>query len=229
MKISKRGWLILGLCAALVVSLAFNGWQALQGKIARGDTMTALGSTVNFALAGLDSGVYMTANQADWKDSNFRLGFYKNLLQADEGSAAASQLAGLTSGDASAVAGRLGDLAARLDSTYLPAAQRLANGQASDVDRSLLVNFCDSVRQSGWPLKAQLRDQGWTKLRGSLDSLASILGPVSQRSQVFNVPDYPADQPSDTSNQTVPTTQSPSPTQPATSGISIQIGPASGA
>ena len=226
MKINKRGWLILGLCAALAVSLAFNGWQALQGKVARSDAMTALGSTVNFALAGLDSGVYMTANQADWNDSNFRLGFYKNLLQADEGSAASSQLAGLASGDASVVAGRLGDLAARLDSTYLPAAQRLANGQASNADRSLLVSFCDSVRQSGWPLKAQLRDQGWAKLRVSLDGLANILGPVSQRSQVFNVPDYPVDQPAATSNPAGPTTSSP---EPATSGISVQIGPASGA
>ena len=227
MKLSKKDWPIIVACAALVLSLGFNGVQAVQRKVAGDDTATALRSAVDFALTGLDMAVYMSANQADWNDTAFRLGFYKNLLQADEGSAAALQLASLTSGDASAVAVRLGDLAGRLDSTYIPAAQRLASGQASGADRSSLVSFCDSLRKSGWPLKALLRDQGWAKLRGSLDALINILGPATQTSQVFNVPDYPGDQPSDNGSQTGD--QSSSARQPATSGISVKIGPISGA
>lgn len=229
MTINKKGWLFIGLCAALVVSLIFNGWQALQQKIIREDATAALGSTVDFALTGLDSAVYMSTNRSDWSDPAFRLGLYKNLLQAEEGSAAASQLAHLTSGDTSAVAGRLGALAAQLDSTFVPAAQRLASGQAKDEDRAALTRFTDSLRRSGWPLKAQLRDQGWAKLKGSLDTLLNILGPASQQPQVFNVPDYPGDQPADTGDQTGGESQSPSSAQPATSGISVQIGPASGA
>lgn len=230
MKLGKKDWPIIVVCAALVLSLGFNGVQAVQRKVARDDTATALRSAVDFALTGLDSAVYMSANQADWNDAAFRLGLYKNLLQAEAGSTTASQLTHLTAGDASAVAVRLGDLAGRLDSTYIPAAQRLASGQASSVDRSSLVSFCDSLRKSGWPLKAQLRDQGWAKLRGSLDALINMLGPAAQPSQVFNVPDYAGDQPADNGGQTgVQGNQSSSSLQPATSGISVKIGPVSGA
>ena len=64
----------------------------------------------------------------------------------------------LNSGDPAAVAVRMGELQARLDATYLPAAQNLAEGRVTTADRSSLDSFCSSVRQAGWPLRAQLRD-----------------------------------------------------------------------
>ena len=165
----------MGLCLGLVISLVFNAGQALLRQSLSGDALNALRTDVDSALADLDSAVYLDTNQTNWNDSNFRLSFYKSLLQAREASAAAAQLAPLSSGDPAAVAGRMGELQARLDATYLPAAQRLAEGQASAADRSSLDNFCDSIRKVGWPLRAQLRDSGWAKLRASLDALSQFL------------------------------------------------------
>ena len=143
------------------------------------DALAALKTDVDSALGDLDSAVYLDTNRTDWNDPNFRSEFYKNLLQAREASAAAAQLASLNSGDPAAVAGKMGELQARLDATYLPAAERLAAGQASNTDRSSLDDFCNFIRKAGWPLSTELRDSGWTKLNSSLDTLSQLLGPVA--------------------------------------------------
>jgi hypothetical protein len=80
-----------------------------------------------------------------------------------------------------------------LDDVYLPAIQRLAAGQTSSADQTLLDSFCDSIHQAGWPLRSQLRDSGWGQLRVSLATLSQLLGPVPSVS-VINVPEYSGDQ-----------------------------------
>ncbi len=227
MRIDKKGWLVLGLCLGLVISLVFNAGQALLRQSLSGDALNALRTDVDSALADLDSAVYLDTNQTNWNDSNFRLSFYKSLLQVREASAAASQLAPLSSGDPAAVAGRMGELQARLDAVYLPAAQRLAEGQATAADRSSLDNFCDSIRKAGWPLREQLRDSGWGKLRASLDALTQFLGPAPSMA-VIEVPDYPGDESVYTSGKATPENQ-PSAKSVSTLGITVKVGPASGA
>ena len=223
-----KGWLIPGLCLALLISLGFNAGQALHQRFMGDDALTALRTDVDSALADLDSAVYLDANQTDWNDPNFRSAFYESLLQASEASAAAAQLAPLNSGDPAAVAGRMGELQARLDATYLPAAQRLAAGQASSTDRSSLDSFCDSIRKAGWPLRAQLRDSGWKKLRASLDTLSQLLGPVPSQVPVINVPDYSEDQSVYAGGQAAPEESQPSVKPGSAPGITVKIGPVNG-
>jgi hypothetical protein len=228
MRITKKGWLVMGLCLILAVSLVFNAGQALRQRSLGSGVLNALSTDVDSALADLDSAVYRDTNQTNWNDTNSRLAFYKSLLQAREASAAAAQLAPLSSGDAEAVAARMGELQARLDATYLPAAQSLAAGQASAADRSSLDSFCSSIRKVGWPLRAQLRDSGWGKLRASLDTLSQLLGPVPSVVPVINVPDYSGDQPAYTSGKATTKSQ-PSVKSGSAPGITIKVGPASGA
>jgi hypothetical protein len=162
-------------------------------------------------------------NGSDWSDPNFRSAFYRSLLQAREASAAAAQLAPLNSGDPAAVAVRMGELQARLDNVYLPAIQSLAAGQGSNADQASLDSFCDSIRKAGWPLRAELRDSGWGKLRASLDTLSQLLGPAPSIA-VIDVPDYSEDQLVYSSGKTA-TESKPS----AKPGITVKIGPAGGA
>jgi len=228
MRITNKGWLVVGLCLALVVSLVYNAGQVLRQRSVGSDALNALSTDVDSALADLDSAVYLETNQTNWSDANSRLAFYKNLLQAREASAAAAQLAPLNSGDPAAVAARMGELQARLDATYLPAAQNLVEGQATATDRSSLDSFCSSIRQAGWPLRAQLRDSGWGKLRASLDTLSQLLGPVPSVISVINVPDYSEDQSAYTSAKATPESQ-PSVKSGSALGITVKVGPASGA
>jgi 23S rRNA C2498 (ribose-2'-O)-methylase RlmM len=228
MRITKKGWLVLGLCLVLVVSLVFNAGQALRQRSVGSDALNALSTDVDSALANLDSAVYLDTNQTNWSDASSRLAFYKSLLQARESSAAAAQLAPLNSGDPAAVAVRMGELQARLDATYLPAAQNLAEGRVTTADRSSLDSFCSSVRQAGWPLRAQLRDSGWGKLRASLDALSQLLGQVPSVIPVINVPDYSEDQSAYSSGKTTTKSQ-PSVKSGSALGITVKVAPASGA
>jgi hypothetical protein len=228
MRITKKGWLVLGLCLVLVVSLVYNAVQALRQRSLDSDALNALSADVDSALADLDSAVYLDTNQTNWSSTNSRLAFYQSLLQAREASAAAAQLASLSSGDPEAVAARMGELQERLDATYLPAAQSLAAGQASAADRSSLDSFCDSIRKVGWPLRAQLRDSGWGKLRASLDALSQLLGPVSSVVPVINVPDYSGDQPVYTTKKAT-TGNQPSVKPGSALGITVNVGLATGA
>jgi hypothetical protein len=227
MRIDKKGWLVLGLCLVVVISLVFNAGQALRRRSLNSDALNALRTDVDSALAELDSAVYLDTNQTNWNDPSFRMAFYKSLLQAREASAAAAQLAPLSSGDPAAVAGSMGELQARLDAVYLPSAQRLDAGQATAADRSSLDSFCDSIRKAGWPLRAQLRDSGWGKLRASLETLSQFLGPAPSMA-VIEVPDYPEDQSVYTSGKATPENQPPA--KPGgVPGITVKVGPASGA
>ncbi len=229
MQLSRRDWLGLGvglgLFILLLISLGFNVSQGLHLRYVGDDALSALQTDVDSALASLDAAVYLNTSRTDWNDPVFRLGFYKNLLQAQEAAAASSQLSPLSSGDPAAVAGELGELAADLNATYLPAAQRLASGQATGADEASLAGFCGDLQKDGWPLRAQLRDQGWSKLNQSLNSLLAILGPVSQQVPVVTVPVSPYEEPTTGGSvyghsQQI-TTNSPS-------GISVEIGPATG-
>jgi hypothetical protein len=228
MQITKKGWLVLGLCLVLVVSLVFNAGQALRRRFLGSDALNSLSANVDSALADLDSAVYLDTNQTNWNDPTARLAFYKSLLQARDASAAAAQLAPLSSGDTEAVATRMGELQTRLDATYLPAAQDLASGLATAAERSSLDSFCDSIRKAGWPLRAQLRDSGWGQLRASLDLLSQLLGPAPSVVPVINVPDYSEDQPAYTGN-TANTESQPSAKSGSALGITVKVGPASGA
>jgi hypothetical protein len=201
MRIDRKGWLVLGLCLLLAVSLVCNAVQALHQRSFNGDVLNALRADVDSALASLDAAVYMNNSSADWSDPAFRMDFYRDLSLAEEASAASGQLSRLTSGDPAAVAGDLGKLAAHLDATYLPAARRLAAGQATDADKASLAGFCDDLRQAGWPLRAQLRSQGWGKLGRSLGSLLGVLGPLPQSAPVITVPVMPYEEPSGNGGQ----------------------------
>jgi hypothetical protein len=227
-QITKKGWLTLGLCLVLLVSLIYNAGQALRQRSVGGKALNALTTDVDSALAELDSAVYLDTNQTDWNDLSFRLAFYKSLLQAREASAAAAQLAPLNSGDPAAVAARMGELQTRLDAVYLPAAQHLAAGQITAADRSSLDSFCDSIRKAGWPLREQLRDSGWGKLRASLDTLSQLLGPVPSVVPVIEVPDYSGDQSAYTSGQATPENKSAG-KNGGVPGITVKVGPTTGA
>jgi hypothetical protein len=229
MRIDKKGWLVLGLCLLLVVFLVYNAIQAMNWRSFNGDAQNVLKTEVDSALADLDSAVYLDINQTNWNDPGLRLAFYKSLLQTRDASAAAAQLAPLCSGDPATVAGRMGELQARLDAVYLPAAQRLAVGQATASDRLSLDSFCDAVRKAGWPLRAQFRDSGWVKLQSALYTLSQLLGPAPSMS-VIEVPDYPGDQSAYSSGQTTPVNKSKTPAKPKLSpGITVKAGPAGGA
>lgn len=191
MQINRQGWLILGLGLVLLVSLGFNAGQALQRRFMGDDTLSALSENVDTALASLDSAVYMNTNRVDWNDPVFRLTFYKNILVAREASAESSRLSRLTAGGPAEAAEKLGELTAHLDNLYLPAAQRLAEGRATDADKASLAGLCDNLKQVGWPLRAQLRDQGWVMLGQSLGNLLAILGPSSAPAPVITVPVEP--------------------------------------
>lgn len=191
MRINRQGWLILGLCLVLLVSLGFNAGQALNRRFRGDDALSALAGNVDTALASLDSAVYMNTNRVDWNDPVFRLTFYKNMLVAREATAASSRLSRLNSGEPAETAEKMGELTAHLDNIYLPAAQRLAAGRATDADKSSLASLCDNLKKAGWPLRAQLRDQGWVKLGQSLSDLLSILGPATAPTPVITVPVEP--------------------------------------
>jgi hypothetical protein len=228
MQITKKGWLALGLCLALIISLVFNACQAFRQESVSSNALNALTTDVDSALADLDSAVYLDTNQTDWNVLSFRLAFYKSLLQAREASSAAAQLAPLNSGDPAAVAGSMGELQARLDAVYLPAAQRLAAGQATTADRASLDSLCDSIRKAGWPLRAQLRDSGWARLRDSLDILSQFLGPAPSVIPVIEVPDYAGDQSAYSEGNATPEIK-PTAKVNAVPGITVKVGPATGA
>jgi hypothetical protein len=220
-------WLISALCLVMVVSLYFNTRQALRQRLTNSDALTALGTDVDSALADLDSAVYLDTNSHDWSDPNFRSELDKSLLQTREAAAAAAQLAPLNSGDPAAVAVSMGELQTRLDDVYLPAIQRLAAGQTSSADQTLLDSFCDSIHQAGWPLRSQLRDSGWGQLRVSLATLSQLLGPVPSVS-VINVPEYSGDQLVYSGGSKA--TRSQSAGKPgSTPGITVKIGTVGGA
>jgi hypothetical protein len=199
-QITKKGWLAIGLCLVLVVSLAYNGWQALSRRIAGNDAQSALSTDVDSALSYLDSAVYLSTSQNGWDDQTAGLELYADLLQAKEDAAACKQLAQLNTGVPAAVANQLGDLEDYLNAVYLPAADRLATAQATVDDKASLTGFCKDLQQSGWPLRSQFQSQGYTRLQQSLSGLLSMLGPLPQISGVINVPDYSEDQSAITGN-----------------------------
>ena len=55
MRIDRKGWLILGLCLLLLVSLIYSAGQALNRRSFNGDVQNALRTDVDSALADLDS------------------------------------------------------------------------------------------------------------------------------------------------------------------------------
>ena len=228
MHIDIKRWLIPGICLVLVVSLGFNTAQALNSRTLHDDALSALGTDVDSALADLDSVVYLDNSRTSWNDQSFCSSLYNGLLRARDEASASAQLASLNSGDPAAVASSMGELQERLDATYLPAAERLVAGQASDADQTSLENFCESIRNAGWPLRAQLRDSGWGKLRSSLDALSQSLGPVSSVTAVMNIPDYSGDQQIYSSSTQSTESQLPGKKR-SSSSITVKIGTASGA